>query len=227
MTDLEKELVEKLAREWLTTHLDPRYANAEDVWRPNDVISLASVIRSHANALVAAAYAACADRCLEVAKAIFENPSSMQFEAQHGALVCEKAIRSLTPADAAREIERRENALIRETIRACEEVYRAYNIGVALESVTLDAVRERLASLSKPAPVSQTITPGICAKHAIVTPTCRNNRTPLGALAEAVERLQLEYVELLNHEGEDEVTYHFVLTVERNPAPVERSNENG
>ena len=45
MTDLEKELVEKLAREWLTTHLDPRYANAEDVWRPNDVISLASVKR--------------------------------------------------------------------------------------------------------------------------------------------------------------------------------------
>jgi hypothetical protein len=36
-----------------------------------------------------------ADRCFEVSKGIFENLDSAQFEAHHGALVCEQAIRNL------------------------------------------------------------------------------------------------------------------------------------
>lgn len=64
--------------------------------------------------------------------------------------------------------------------------------------------------------------PGITAVHAIVTPECRKNRTPLGALAEAIARLQAEYVACLENPQNAEVSYHFVLTVEHKDAAWER-----
>lgn len=77
---------------------------------------------------------------------------------------------------------------------------------------------EELMITSKPevkGGLADTKIPGLCAKHAIVTPECRKNRTPLGALAEAIERLQLEYVACSQVLENKNVTYHFVLTVER------------
>ena len=231
MKDLEKELVEKLCE------CDAKNGYVCVLHR-----EALPLIRSHTQALVAAAYARATNLIAQVRDDYHSNdgPFDMGMRLQ----MLENEVCSLTPADAARELERRELEKVIEglktararTLPGCRTLVNLGHVPEAVragEWVQMDIegeiadVEQRLASLSKPAPVSQTITPGICAKHAIVTPTCRNNRTPLGALAEAVERLQLEYIELLNHEGTDAVTYHFVLTVERKPAPVERSNENG
>ena len=57
--------------------------------------------------------------------------------------------------------------------------------------------------------------PGINAKHAIITPTCRHTKTNAGAFEEAVERLRVEYHACLAARGEDGVLYHLVLAVER------------
>lgn len=233
MTDLEKELVEKLAIE----EQRPFYGATQDiadmpieVARKRVEVMFMPLIRSHTQALVAAAYARATNLIAQVRDDYHSNdgPFDMGMRLQ----MLENEVCSLTPADAARELEQREwEARKREhseqewarlwppekDLTAC--AWGPKCVRCAELNRQIEALR---ASLSKPAPVSQTITPGICAKHAIVTPTCRNNRTPLGALAEAVERLQLEYIELLNHEGTDAVTYHFVLTVERKPAPVEK-----
>ncbi len=56
---------------------------------------------------------------------------------------------------------------------------------------------------------------GITAKHAIITPVCRANRTPEGAFEEAVRRLKEEYDICRAIEGNEDVNYHLVLTVER------------
>ncbi len=56
--------------------------------------------------------------------------------------------------------------------------------------------------------------PGMNAKHAIITPACRANKTNMGAFDEAVERLRKEYVNCLLGRGEDGAQYHVVLSVE-------------
>jgi len=56
--------------------------------------------------------------------------------------------------------------------------------------------------------------PGITAKHAIITPVCRANRTVDGAWEEAVRRLREEY-EACQTEGNARANFHLVLTVER------------
>ena len=124
MTDLEKELVEKLAVE------------------------------------VAAAYAACAEYCNMLAdkESVKETEAdAMGFTSTYHQdrrmllrSIADKFHSFITPADAAWELERREDVLIREAYRmgAEDEHY-----GTKKE-FTLDAVRERLASLSKPAPMS-------------------------------------------------------------------------
>ena len=56
--------------------------------------------------------------------------------------------------------------------------------------------------------------PGINACHAIITPTCRTNKTDMGAFDEAVERLRKEYIVCLEGRGEDGSNYHVVLSVE-------------
>ena len=45
--------------------------------------------------------------------------------------------------------------------------------------------------------------PGIAARHAVVTPTCRANRTDIGAFDEAVSRLRADYERILAKRGED------------------------
>lgn len=56
--------------------------------------------------------------------------------------------------------------------------------------------------------------PGMNAVHAIITPTCRSNKTDMGAFDEAVERLRQEYLTCLRGRGEDGSQYHVVLSVE-------------
>lgn len=57
-----------------------------------------------------------------------------------------------------------------------------------------------------------TTIPGIKAKHAIITPTCLVNRGPQGAFEEAVERMRIEFRELLKCR-KDNPEFHLVLTV--------------
>jgi hypothetical protein len=68
--------------------------------------------------------------------------------------------------------------------------------------------------------------PGIKAVHAIITPTCRKNRTPYGALLEAYERVEKEYVACNLIPDNADVSYHLVLTVERK-SPAQPSEGGG
>lgn len=56
--------------------------------------------------------------------------------------------------------------------------------------------------------------PGINARHAVITPTCRANRTDMGAFEEAVARLRSDYERIVAKRGEDGALYHIVLAVE-------------
>lgn len=58
--------------------------------------------------------------------------------------------------------------------------------------------------------------PGIPARHAIVTDTCRTNHTDEGAIREAADRLIAQAIEEVGFAPIGEgVKFHFVLTVER------------
>lgn len=58
--------------------------------------------------------------------------------------------------------------------------------------------------------------PGTPAKHAIITDTCRANRTDRGAFDEAIERLRQEYDACMKgHPNGLGTQFHLVLTVER------------
>jgi len=61
----------------------------------------------------------------------------------------------------------------------------------------------------------QSLVPGITAKHAIVTPTCRASRGVEGAFDEAVKRLREEYIICAGLECNATANFHLVLTVER------------
>ena len=56
--------------------------------------------------------------------------------------------------------------------------------------------------------------PGLNARHAIITPVCRANKTDMGAFDEAVELMRSEYLNCLKGRGEDGAQYHLVLSVE-------------
>lgn len=56
----------------------------------------------------------------------------------------------------------------------------------------------------------ETKTPGVQCVHAIVTPTCMQNRRPVGAIEEANRRVQEFFLKYFNLNA----TYHVVLTVE-------------
>jgi hypothetical protein len=58
---------------------------------------------------------------------------------------------------------------------------------------------------------------GIKAVHAIITPTCRNNRGHIEAFDEAVRRLKNEYLACQGDANAD-ANFHVVLTVERPPS---------
>jgi len=66
--------------------------------------------------------------------------------------------------------------------------------------------------------------PGITAKHAIITPVCRKNRTDYGAFFEAIERLRTEYLECCKVAENESVNYHLVLSVEQ-PVRVQPGRE--
>lgn len=58
-----------------------------------------------------------------------------------------------------------------------------------------------------------TTTPGMTAHHAIITPTCRENRGIDGAINEALMRIRAEYL-LCQVPENDGAKFHVVLTVE-------------
>lgn len=65
--------------------------------------------------------------------------------------------------------------------------------------------------------------PGTPAKHAIITDTCRANRTDGGAFDEAVQRLWDEYLACTKGHPQGAGTqFHLVLTVERAPESGDR-----
>jgi hypothetical protein len=59
------------------------------------------------------------------------------------------------------------------------------------------------------------VIPGMTAKHAIITPTCRQNKGHVAAFEEAITRLFDEYGLINCYPENTEVSYHLVLTVER------------
>jgi hypothetical protein len=63
--------------------------------------------------------------------------------------------------------------------------------------------------------MSESNIPGICAKHAIVTPECRANKGHVTAFEEAISRLFDEYALINCYPENVDVKYHLVLTVER------------
>ncbi len=62
--------------------------------------------------------------------------------------------------------------------------------------------------------MSETKIPGICAKHAVITPACRDGHSDMGAFWEAANRLREEYKSCLVEANKD-AKFHLVLTVER------------
>jgi hypothetical protein len=58
-------------------------------------------------------------------------------------------------------------------------------------------------------------TANIKVKHAIVSPTCRNNKGILGAGSEAAQRLMEEYYRLVELPINKDAKFHFILQVER------------
>jgi len=73
---------------------------------------------------------------------------------------------------------------------------------------------DALLSEAEPQPPLRMNVPGIIAKHAIITPVCRENRTPYGAFFEAMERLRDEYLECCKIKENENANYHLVLSVE-------------
>lgn len=55
---------------------------------------------------------------------------------------------------------------------------------------------------------------GLKSGHAIITPTCRANRTTTGAFLEASERIQKLYDEYARTDGNKDVNWHLVLVRE-------------
>jgi len=73
---------------------------------------------------------------------------------------------------------------------------------------------------------------GMKARHAIITPTCRENRTDGGAWGEACDRLKDSYRQCLSGWRMDgkEPTFHLVLYVERpevQPAAGDQTTDGG
>lgn len=65
----------------------------------------------------------------------------------------------------------------------------------------------------------ETTTPGMCAKHKIVTLECQRIHTGNHAALIALDDLRREFVACNNEENRNAgATFHFVLTVERDNA---------
>lgn len=150
MTDLEKELVKKLCE------CDAKNGYVCVLHR--EVLPL---IHSHAQALVAAAYAACADAASQDAQVIVTSLGNMESgdatgeeldRAMKAAMNIRPRLCKLTPADATWELERRELEGVRWIWE--QDFADAYNGGYLTERGR-ELVQKRIASLSKPAPVER------------------------------------------------------------------------
>jgi hypothetical protein len=73
---------------------------------------------------------------------------------------------------------------------------------------------EQSSSSGSPKPIQTTI-PGIRAKHAVISNTCRETHGNLGALEEAFRRVREEYLGILMNRGSEKgLNFHVVLTLE-------------
>lgn len=148
MKDLEKELVEKLVDGTWHGYCDDDKADA----RTEITEQVLPLIRSHTQALVAAAYAACAEHHPQ------DDPDKV-CKCSCG-VVCESwaqweaHIRSLTPADAARELERRDESVRADTIMRFRKVLDRLNIHGYYNEMQREFGCDE-ASLTKPAPVER------------------------------------------------------------------------
>lgn len=61
----------------------------------------------------------------------------------------------------------------------------------------------------------ETKTPGIQATHIVITPACRENRTPFEAFETAIDKLHAAYWFALEAKVNEAANLHIVLTVER------------
>ena len=57
--------------------------------------------------------------------------------------------------------------------------------------------------------------PGIKARHAIITPVCREGRGVLGAFKEAAKLMEEEYMACMEYICNEQVSFHLVITVDR------------
>ncbi|HET7150853.1 MAG TPA: hypothetical protein VFI60_05545 [Candidatus Acidoferrum sp.] len=156
MTDLEKELVEKLAIE----EQKPFYGATQDiadmpieVARKRVEVMFMPLIRSHTQALVAAAYAVCAEQVDEHTWwPVHCHPDTTARE--KGLDELSKRIHSLTPADAARELERRNELVLADTIIRFRKMLNRLGIHGYYNEMKREFDLEEV-SMSKPAPVER------------------------------------------------------------------------
>lgn len=72
-------------------------------------------------------------------------------------------------------------------------------------------MREIDAALSE----DETVLPGLKVSHQVISPACRANRTPEGALDEAIDRIRTAYVAYVTAPSNLEVNWHLVMTREQ------------
>ena len=56
--------------------------------------------------------------------------------------------------------------------------------------------------------------PGMCAKYAIITPTCRKNKGDAAVIEETIERIRSELEKCLPNWPSDAANFHVAMTVE-------------
>ena len=57
--------------------------------------------------------------------------------------------------------------------------------------------------------------PGMCAQHAIITPTCRQNKGDDAVIEETIERVRKALDQCLPGWPQDGANFHVAVTVER------------
>ena len=145
MTDLEKELVEKLVSAITNNNKDLSFDHLQ-IRQELHEYGIA-LIRSHTQALVAAAYAVCAKRIRNYRFLCEENERRYSLARR----IFSQDIDELTPADAVRELERRDESVRADTIMRFRKVLDRLDIHGYYNEMQSEFGCEE-ASLSKPAP---------------------------------------------------------------------------
>lgn len=67
--------------------------------------------------------------------------------------------------------------------------------------------------------------PGMCARHVIITPTCRKNKGDVAVIEETIELIRSELKRCLPGWPVDGANIHVAMTVEPLPAKQEQPDE--